>query len=586
MTAAVDAPAPTDTGDHDHHGPADGDALRRVLRAVPGYGPWVLVAALLSFVSLASGIGLIATSAYLIDRSALVSSIETLALTILAVRVLALTRVVSRYFERYLGHLGTFRLLTRIRVWFFRGIEPGAPASLLTERRGDLLTRIVGDVDTLQDMYLRVLVPPIAGALAVGLGTGILGGFHPSLGLVLLGYVLLSGVVLPLVTRSLSRAPTDGLIASRAAVDAALVEGVDGLADLVAFGREDLLTARLDTLSDLQRAQRRRLSHARALAGALTALLVGLAALSVLAIAISLVGDGSLDGVVLAVMPLVAIATFEAIGPLTAAYEHLDRSRAASRRLVELVDSPEQTRDPATPTPLPITAGRPLSLEVHGLTFGYGDELVLRGADLRVPSGSTVAIVGPSGSGKSTLANLLLRFWDYDTGSIRLGDVELRGITAADARRAVAVVAQRDHLFDTTLRDNLSLGDEDADDDRLWAACAAAGVEATIRALPHGLDTRAGEDGNRLSGGERQRVMIARALLTDAPILILDEATAHLDGDLQRRVLAGVTEWRRGLTTIVISHDAAAVAGVDLVVRLTEGRLVPDEAAIDAAAGT
>ena len=129
--------------------------LRRVLRAVPGYRPWVLVAALLSFVSLASGIGLIATSAYLIDRSALVTSIETLALTILAVRVLALTRVVSRYFERYLGHLGTFRLLTRIRVWFFRGIEPGAPASLVTEQRGD--HRIIGDVDTLQDMYLRVV---------------------------------------------------------------------------------------------------------------------------------------------------------------------------------------------------------------------------------------------------------------------------------------------------------------------------------------------------------------------------------------------------------------------------------------------
>ena len=528
MTTPVDEAARTD--DRGDRRAADRAALRRVLRAVPGYRPWVLVAALLSFVSLASGIGLIATSAYLIDRSALVSSIETLALTILAVRVLALTRVVSRYFERYLGHLGTFRLLTRIRVWFFRGIEPGAPASLVTERRGDLLTRIIGDVDTLQDMYLRVLVPPIAAALAVGLGIAILGRFHPSLGVVLLGYLLVSGVVLPLVVRSLGRAPTDGLMTSRAAVDAALVEGVDGLADLVAFGREDLFTSRLDGLSDLQRTQRRQLSHARALAAALTALLVGLAATSVLAIAILLVRDGTVDGVLLAVMPLVAIATFEAIGPLSAAYEHLDRSRAASRRLVELVDAPEQTCDPTTPTPLPIAPGRPLSLEVRDLTFGYGDASVLRGADLRVPPGSTVAIVGPSGSGKSTLANLLLRFWDYDVGSIRLGDAELRDLTAADTRRAVAVVAQRDHLFDTTLRDNLSLGDDDADDARLWAACAAAGIESTIRALPDTLDTRAGEDGSRLSGGERQRVMIARALLTDAPILILDEATAHLDG--------------------------------------------------------
>ncbi len=557
---------------------APGAPLRRVLRAVPGHRPLVLVAAVLSFVSLGSGIGLIATSAYLISRSALVDSTETLALTILAVRVLALTRVVSRYIERYVGHLGTFRILTRIRVWLFRGIEPGAPRSLVASRRGDVMGRIVADVETLQDLYLRVLVPPIAAALAVALGTAILADFDPRLGLVLLAYVLLAGVALPLATRRISRRPADELVGTRAEVDATVVGAVTGLADLVAFGREDRLTGHLDALSARQREHRRALGRARAIAASLTALLVGLSATSVLAMGAAMVADGTLDGVVLAVLPLVAVATFEAIGPLAAAYEHLDRCRAAGRRLTELVDAPSAVTDPVVPAELP---SGPVELELRGVSFAYDDTPVLRDVDALVPAGSVAAIVGPSGAGKSTVANLLLRFWDYPTGSIRLGGIELADLAATDARRAVAVVAQHDHLFDTTLRDNLALGDDDADDERLWAACAAARIDTVIRAMPDGLDSRAGEDGNRLSGGERQRVMIARALLTDAPILILDEATAHLDDATRHEVLDGVTAWRRGLTTIIVTHDADALAVVDLVFEMRDGRLTGRDVVAD-----
>ena len=275
-------------------------------------------------------------------------------------------------------------------------------------------------------------------------------------------------------------------------------------------------------------------------------------------------------------MPLVAIATFEAVGPLTAAFEHLDRSRAAADRLTGLVDLPPAVTDPVAPTPLVVPDGG-LGLDVTHLTFRYGadQEPVLRDVTFRVPAGAWVAVEGPSGAGKSTLVGLLLRFWDYHEGSVRLGDVELRDLAADDARRAVAVVAQRDHLFDTTVRDNLALGDEHADDDRLWAACDAADIGDALRALPAGLAERVGEDGNRLSGGERQRLMIARALLADAPILVLDEATAHLDAATQRRVLEGVRRWRAGRTTIVISHDAASLDGVDLVLRADDGTIAP-----------
>jgi len=548
--------------------------IRRVLRGAGRYRAWVVAAALLSFLSLGAGIGLVAMSAYLISRSALVDSTETLALAILGVRAFAVLRVVARYAERYIGHLGTFRILTRLRVWFFRGILPGAPASMVDRRSGDVLSGVVTDVDTLQDLYLRVLVAPIAGALAIGLGCAVLGRFDPRLGLVLLAYLLVAGVALPLATRRLGRRPAGSLVDTQGEMGGVIVEGLSGIGELVAYGRTDLLVDRLDALTDRQARLRRELAVARGLAASLTVLLLGLSALSVLVLGIALVGDGSLDPVMLAVLPLVAIATFEAVGPLTAAYEHLDRCRAASARLVSFVDAPALVVDPPDERRAVVDPRSPADLDVEGLTFGYEPgRPVLRDVSFRVPAGSRVAVVGPSGAGKSTLGNLLLRFWDLTEGDIRLGGTSLRDMAADDARRVVTVVAQHDHLFDTTLRDNLSLGDQDADDERLWAACDDADVAEAIRARPAGLDERVGEDGSHLSGGERQRVMIARALLTDAPILVLDEATAHLDAPTARSVLGRVFERRAGLTTIVITHDADLIPEVDLVLRADDGSI-------------
>ncbi len=548
--------------------------IRRVLRGAGHYRGWVLVAALLSFVSLGAGIGLVAMSAYLISRSALVDSTETLALAILGVRAFAVLRVVSRYAERYIGHLGTFRILTRLRVWFFRGILPGAPASMIDRRSGDVLSSVVADVDTLQDLYLRVLVPPIAGAMAIGLGCVVLGRFDPVLGVVLLAYLLIAGVALPLATRRLGRRPAGALVDTQGEMGGVIVEGLSGIGELVAYGRTDLLVDRLDALTARQAAHRRELAVARGLAASLTALLLGLSALSVLVVGIALVGDGSLDPVMLAVLPLVAIATFEAVGPVTAAYEHLDRCRAASARLVAFVDAPALVVDPPEERRVAVDPRSPVDLDVEGLSFGYEpDRPVIRDVSFHVPAGSRVAVIGPSGSGKSTLASLLLRYWELTDGSISLGATSVQDMAVDDARRLVTVVAQHDHLFDTTLRDNLSLGDPDADDDRIRAACADADVDEVIQTRPEGLDERVGEDGSHLSGGERQRVMIARALLTDAPILVLDEATAHLDAPTARTVLERVFERRAGLTTIVITHDADLIPEVDLVLRAEGGAI-------------
>lgn len=563
----------------------------RRLAALVGRLRWsILGAALISAVTLAAGVGLLSTSGYLISRSAVVESTATLGLTIVAVRFFAVVRAVGRYLERYVGHIVTFRMLTRVRVWFYRSVEPLAPAALVDERSGDVLTRIVGDVDTMQDLPLRVVIPRIAAVLGAGVGVLVLGVLQPVLAVVLTVFLLVSGVLLPVLTRRLGRAAAEALIADQAAMNAAAVEGVDALADLVAYGREDLLAGRIAELTSRRHAAQRRLAHLRGLHTALAGILAGSAAVCTLAVAIPLVTVGRLDGVLLAVVPLATMATFEAIAPVALSYEHVDRCRASARRLFDLADRTPTVREPIEPA-RDTDSARPREfrcsegeIEFDHVTFRYQPDRpdVLHDAAFTVPPGAQAAVVGPSGAGKSTIAALLLRFWEPQHGTIRIDGRDLREIGSAAARAAVAVVAQHDHLFDTTLRDNLLLGDPDADDDRILAVCRAVALDDLVGALPNGLSERVGENGQRLSGGERQRVMIARALLAEAPVLVLDEATAHLDADTERRVLAGVRAWRPGRTTVNISHHAvqtSAPGGPDLVLQVAAGRIRSEAAA-------
>ncbi|HEY6532904.1 MAG TPA: thiol reductant ABC exporter subunit CydC [Acidimicrobiales bacterium] len=555
-----------------------GGSVRRVVAL---FGPlrwWIVAAALLSAITFAAGIGLLSMAGYLISRSALVDTTATLTLAIVGVRFFAVVRAVGRYLERYVGHLGTFRILTRVRVWFFRRIEPLAPAALLDDRAGDVLTRIVDDVETLQDLPLRVLAPPLAALLAGTVGVAVLGSLDPVLAVALVVFLVLTGMVLPMATRGLGRAAADVLTVERARLNSVAVESVSALADLVAYGREDLVGGRLDELTERRRAAERRLAAVRGLNIALAGALGGLAAVAALALAIPLVTDGRLDGVMLAVVPLAVVATFEAVAPLTQGFEHLDRSRGAAQRLMELVDREPTVHDPISESEEELTGAG--SVEFDQVGFRYADDGpdVLVGASFVVPAGAQVAVVGPSGAGKSTIASLLLRFWEQQTGTIRIDGVDIRAVPAAASRAAVAVVAQHDHLFDTTVRDNLLLGDPESDDERIWSVLEAVALDEVVRALPGGLDERAGEDGQRFSGGERQRLMIARALLAESSVLVLDEATAHLDPATEAQVLAGVGGWRKGRTTVHIAHHAAALGSPDLVLRVEDGRVLPGTA--------
>jgi thiol reductant ABC exporter CydC subunit len=545
------------------------------LRRLPGLVAPALgglaLGALLSFATLVAGIGLMATAAYAIARAALVSSFVDIEAALAGVRVFALSRGALRYLERFTAHDVSFRLLARLRAWFYAAVEPLAPAVLWRRAGGDLLTRIVADIEALEQLAVRVLMPAAAAVLVGIVASAFLALFDPALGLVLAAAMAVAGLAVPLAARRAARAAARVQVGARSDLAAALVDAVQGLPDLLALGREPAFLAGLDEIGRrLERADRR-LALVRGLAAATAALLATSTLTVVLLVAVPLVSAGRLDGVYLAMLPLTALAALEAVLPLPAAIEHLERSLAAAGRLFDLADARPAVREPAVSAPPPAGA----AIEIEDLHFAYeaGDAPVLNGVDLSLAAGERAVILGPSGAGKTTLVNLLLRFWEPTAGAIRIGGQDVREWQGDDVRALFAVVAQDTHLFAGTLRANLLLARPDAEEDELADACRRAGLREVVERLPDGYDTWIGENGLLLSGGERQRVAIARAILKDAPILLLDEPTAHLDAGTEAEVLAALGPVMEGRTVVVIGHRPVVPAAGSRVLWLEEGRL-------------
>jgi len=345
------------------------------------------------------------------------------------------------------------------------------------------------------------------------------------------------------------------------------------MADLVALDRTSWHRDRTLALGASTDAALAELARVRAWTGALATVVAGLAAVTILGIGAGLVDSGRLDGVWLAALPLAALATFEAMGPLAQAFALQDANEAAARRLFGLTDGAPVVADP----PRPAVLSRPdlaPSIEFRDVRFRYAadEPLVLDGCTLEVPAGTSLAILGPSGSGKTTLVNLLARFWEPGAGEVCIGGSNVGDLGGADVRSLLAVVEQDVHLFDATIRDNLAVADADVTDERIEAVCRQAGIHDAIAAIPAGYETWIGEGGLLLSAGERQRLAIARALIKDAPIVVLDEATANLDVETERDLLASLRTQLAGRTVLAITHREAVAAAMDRTVRLDAGR--------------
>ncbi len=544
----------------------------RMLQFLKPLSGWVALAVLLSVGTIASNIGLLGTSAYLIARAALHPSIAELQVAIVGVRFFGISRSVLRYAERLASHSVNFRLLAGLRTWFFQRLEPLAPARLVDWQSGDLLDRVVADIDNLEDFFVRAIAPPLT-ALLVTLGmSAFVGVSFAGLGAVLAAGMLLSGFGVPLLAQKLGRDPGIKLVSAHSELATGLVDGIQGLADLMAFNAEGQLFRRLRVAGDKAgRAQMRQAARS-GLTNALNGLIVHLTLWVVLILAIPMVAAGGMDGVTLAVITLITLASFEATLPVGPAAQRLEGSLESARRLLAICDTPPAVSVP----PAPALAPRTAALQIRDLSFRYaeGTESALSNLSLELPAGKRVGIVGPSGAGKSTLISLLLRYWDIEPGQIWLDGQDIREYAPQDVRKMLAVVDQRPYLFHGTLRSNLLLAAPGASDADLHQALRLAQLEPWFSALPQGLDTQTGERGNQVSGGERQRLAVARALLQDAPLWLLDEPTAHLDPRSRQSVAGTLLEVTRGRSVVWVTHELSELTAMDAVLVLQAGRVV------------
>jgi ATP-binding cassette subfamily C protein CydC len=549
--------------------------ILRLLDFLRPFWGWVLLTVLLGSAAVASGIGLLGTSASLIARAALRPSIAALQVAIVGVRFFGLTRGVFRYLERLASHSVNFRLLAGLRGWFYRSIEPLAPLGLVDLQSGDLLARALDDIETLENFYVRVVAPPITAAV-ITLGIGwFAGSMVPAAGLALVGGMLTGGVLVPVLAYAVGRSTGRELIEARSRVTATLVEGLQGIADLTAFNWSGFFLNRVARSSRALAGAQRRHGRVQGALNALSLLIAQGTLVAVLWLSIPRVNSGELEGYLLAVLALAALASFEAIAPLPQAAQQLEGSLQAARRLFALAEnkpiSGQYHWDEQQ-----IIMDQPVNLVIDRLTFHYpgSPAAALNGLSLDLPPRRRIAVVGPSGAGKSTLINLLLRFAEVPPGSICINGRDYAEMDGEECRRLYAVISQSAYLFSTSVRQNLRLAKADATDEELVSALEKARLGDWLRGLPRGLDTWVGEHGLRLSGGERQRLALARTLLKDAPILLLDEPTAHLDPLLEEQILADLLDASQGKSLILISHRLAGMDRMDEIVVLDRGHVV------------
>jgi thiol reductant ABC exporter CydC subunit len=541
--------------------------LRRLLRLAAAPRGRSAVAVLLGAATVLCGVGLMATAGYVISRAAERPDVLALGVAIVGVRFFALARPITRYLERLASHDLALRVLGGVRARFYRRIEPMAPADLGRYRTGDLLSRLVADVDAMQNLQLRGTGPPLTAFIAGVVSVAVTAAFLPAAALALGVGLLIAAVAAPAVTVALGRRAASRQAPVRGVLTADLVETLAGASELAVYGRIDEHLGRLRQDDEALAATTRRAALAEGAGDGLRLLVTGATTAVVLALAIDAHAAGRLDRTLIAMLALLSIAAFEAVQPLAQAARELAETVAAGDRVLAVMDREARIHDPAEPRPLPEW---PFGVALEDVAARYepGDRRALDGLSLRLEPGRRIALLGPSGAGKTTVANLLIRFLDPEAGRITLGGHDLRDYRQEDVRSAIAVAGQDAHVFSATIRENVALGRRGATDAEVEEALDRAGLLGWVRSLDDGLDTLVGEQGRALSGGQRQRIALARALLTAAPVLILDEPTAHLDPAGAEALVDDVLAAAPDATVLLITHRPEGLGRMDEIVTL------------------
>ncbi len=527
-------------------------ALRWVLASAAPQRMRLALAVLLGSAALGCGVALTATSAWLISAAALHPPVLSLMVAIVAVRAFGLGKGVLRYAERLVSHDVALRGLTELRLRLWAALVRLGPAATARLRRGDLLSRLIGDADDQQDVLVRLLLPTCCAAVV---GTAVVAGLGlllPAAGWVAAAGLLVAGVAAPALAVAVAWRTEQRCAPVRADVLARTVETLIAAPDLLTCGAAARYRRALVAADHRLAALLRRAAVARGLSGALSTAAVGATSVALTAIGVAAVRAGTLPGPALAVLALTPLATAELVAALPDAALTLLGAGPAARRLHEIARQPATVPDP----PRPAGVVPPTSLAAEGLAVRWpgAERDAVRGVDLRLDPGTRLALTGPSGAGKSTVVAALLRQLDPAGGSVLADGRDARELTADELRAGVGWCGPHTHLFDNTLRANLLLARPDADDAALLDALRRARLGTWYAGLPEGLDTWVGTHGGAVSGGERQRIGVARALLADRPVLLFDEPTAHLDRACAAALSAELLTATEGRTALIVTH--------------------------------
>lgn len=533
---------------------------------------WVLLLGLLlAFLTVLASVGLLSLSGWFLSISAFVSASYALAsafnffMPAAGVRFFSLVRILSRYGDRVVSHQATFKLLSHIRAWFYERLERFSPAQLMSHRSSDLLARLVGDVDTLENLYIRVIVPSVVCLLIILLVIVYFSFISWRIAGLSALFLLASALIAPLLMSMLSKRTSHDLAKQQAELKANVVDYLQGLAELKLYQQTDQYLTKLAEQDQRFIKSQQKFSLFSGISLAAMSILLGLTIIVVTWQSVGLVLHSQISGAFIALFALGLMGAFEAVMPLPVAYQFLGKVVTSAKRILQVIDQPISIKF----TKLAQQELVNTDIEFENVGFSYPDrEPVLQDFSLSIPTGSKLAIVGSTGCGKTTLTKLLVRSWDVNSGRVSLGGVGIKDFSEQQLRDLITLVEQKPHLFNTTIRANLMLADQQATEEALWASLEKVGLKSFVANLPKGLDTWVGEHGKSLSGGQQKRLSLARALLKQAPILIFDEPTEGLDKTNETLVIKMLNQLSAECTVIVITHKRTLAECMDKVVSL------------------
>jgi thiol reductant ABC exporter CydC subunit len=550
--------------------------VRRVWRDMASHRRELAFAGILGAIASFSAVALLGVSAWLISKASEMPPVLDLSLAALFVRVLALSRALFRYFERLVGHDAAFRQLTELRVVVYGNLERLAPTGLAAFGRGDLLARLVGDVDAALDLPLRVILPWLQAILTTLATVAFMIWLLPQEGIIIGMISVVALIVTPWVAARTARHAESRVAPAKAQMSAAVVQGLDATADIMVFGAGTSTNREVRRLDDALTRLNEREAYSLGLGGGIGILLQGVAVTLALALGIGAVWSGRIEPVWLAVVALLPLALFDVLAGLPASALAYQRLRGSAERIIEVDDTAMPVHDPVSPVPVPTQFA---GLVVDGVTAGWGGAEgqvnAIEGLSFSVAPGERVAVVGPSGSGKSTLANVLMGFLPY-TGSVALSGVEIRDADGDAVRQVVGMLTQQAHIFDTTIADNIRIGDPTATDEQVTSALDKVQLATFVASLTEGMDTVVGSFGASISGGERQRIALARLLLAQRAFVILDEPTEHLDGPTAQALTETIMSALGEDTLLLITHRLTGLESFDRIIEIQEGRIVAE----------